>query len=297
MILENLLYDAKRPNEIPFVKMEGLGNDYVYINDLNEELPNLSDLAVELSERHFGIGSDGLIVIHPSEKADFMMRMFNLDGSEGRMCGNGLRCFAKLVFDLGLITQSTFNIETLSGIKTILLIQDQTTGEVLGTKVAMGIPVLMNKDIPILSTEPSWTAYPLEIESNDYLVTGVSMGNPHIVTYVDDLEPLDLPTIGPLFEHHSCFPEKVNTEFIQVVSPTEITMRVWERGSGETLACGTGACAAVVASVINQLTEPKVKVNLLGGELEVYWDQSGSGQVYMTGPARISFTGRFYRQH
>lgn len=297
MLNENYLYNAKNPNEIPFVKMEGLGNDYVYINDLNEALPHLAELAIEVSERHFGIGSDGLIVIRPSKKADFMMRMFNLDGSEGRMCGNGIRCFAKLVHDLGLTTKSIISIETLSGIKTIRLLIDELTEEVSGATVAMGVPILENKEIPIVSAEHTWLSQRIEIESTPYVVTGVSMGNPHIVTYVDNLEIIDLPKIGALFERHAYFPEQVNTEFVELVSPTEINMRVWERGSGETLACGTGACAAVVASILNKLTESKVKVNLLGGQLDIYWDQEGTGQVYMTGPARISFAGRFFRQH
>lgn len=297
MLNENYLYNAKNPNEIPFVKMEGLGNDYVYINDLNEALPHLAELAIEVSERHFGIGSDGLIVIRPSKKADFMMRMFNLDGSEGRMCGNGIRCFAKLVHDLGLTTKSIISIETLSGIKTIRLLIDELTEEVSGATVAMGVPILENKEIPIVSAEHTWLSQRIEIESTPYVVTGVSMGNPHIVTYVDNLEIIDLPKIGALFERHAYFPEQVNTEFVELVSPTEINMRVWERGSGETLACGTGACAAVVANILNKLTESKVKVNLLGGQLDIYWDQEGTGQVYMTGPARISFAGRFFRQH
>lgn len=278
---------------IPFVKMEGIGNDYVYINDSNEEIDNLPQLAKNISNRHFGVGSDGLIAIRPSEKADFYMRMFNLDGSEGKMCGNGIRCFAKLIHDEGLSDKKTLTIETLSGIKTVELLFDETD-EVTGARVDMGKPSLNNSEIPIDSDQEQWLAYPLTIADHQYKVTGVSMGNPHIVTYLDEIKNLDLTEIGPLFEYHQQFPEQINTEFIKVISPTELDMRVWERGSGETLACGTGACAAVVSSILNELTENKVSVNLLGGRLVIEWDRDKTGKIFMEGPARTTFKGEYY---
>lgn len=281
-------------SEIKFTKMEGIGNDYVYINDLNEQIPDLGALAIEMSERHFGIGSDGIIVLRHSDQADFKMRMFNLDGSEGRMCGNGIRCLAKFIYDSDLFGGTDIAIETLSGIKKIQLLKDEVTGEVIGARVNMGRPMIQAGLIPIQTDQAEWINHPLQVDGVDYHVTGVSMGNPHIVIYDDQMDELDLTELGPKFEYHPLFPERMNTEFVQVISKNEVSMRVWERGSGETLACGTGACAVVVASVLNNKTSNQVKVNLLGGQLNIFWDRDGSGDIYMEGPARTSFTGHYH---
>lgn len=280
--------------EIPFYKMEGAGNDYIYINDIEEKLPDLSNLAIKISNRHHAIGSDGLIVVRSSKKADFMMRMFNVDGSEGKMCGNGIRCLAKFVYDNHLTGKTSLEIETLSGIKQVELIRDEATNEVTRAIVDMGPPILQNSKIPIHSTEKHWLNHSLEVNDEKYKVTSVSMGNPHVVTYMDEIHHLDLSSIGPHFEHHPQFPEQMNTEFIKVVSLTELDMRVWERGSGETLACGTGACAAVVASVLNQSTDNQVTVNLLGGQLDIHWDRENSGHLFMEGPVNTTFKGTYF---
>ena len=281
-----------------FTKMEGLGNDYVYVDDLAEELTDLNHLAQLVSDRHFGIGSDGLIVVRPSQKADFKMRMFNADGSEGKMCGNGIRCFSKFVHDQGLIPSDVdqLTIETLSGIKVIDLIRDDSQA-VVAARVNMGAPLVKASDIPITTTEEKWIDYPLSVGDQLYHMTGVSMGNPHIVTYINAIETLNnlpLAELGPLFEHHDSFPERINTEFVVVNDRNELTMRVWERGSGETLACGTGACATVVSSVLNKLTDHRVTVHLLGGDLTIEWDKDGSNDVFMTGPATTVFTGTYH---
>lgn len=280
---------------IPFTKMEGIGNDYVYINDLKEEIEDLAELAIQVSERHFGIGSDGLIVLRPSNKADFQMWMFNLDGSEGRMCGNGIRCLAKFIYDNGLWDQESIEIETLSGVKTVQLIfNDQ--GEVTGARVNMGQAIIDTALIPITVEEDQWINQAITIAGQAYQVTGVSMGNPHLVIFQENIKDLDLQALGPRFEYDTRFPEQINTEFAHVHNQQEISMRVWERGSGETLACGTGACAVAVAGVLNGLTEETVKVNLLGGTLTITWDRSDTGHVYMEGPARTSFTGHYFPQ-
>lgn len=271
-----------------FTKMEGCGNDYVYVNGFAEKIVNPCELAIKVSNRNFGIGSDGLIIVNPSEVADFKMCMYNLDGSEGKMCGNGIRCVAKFVYDNKMTDKETITVETLSGIKTLKLnIKD---GKVDTVRVNMGAPILVAKEIPVISEKDKVIDEKVDVEGNAYRITCVSMGNPHAVTFVDDTASLPLETIGPKFEIHEMFPDKVNTEFIQVIDRNTINMRVWERGSGETLACGTGACASVVACVLNGLTENKVTVHLLGGDLFIEYDEE-ENTVYMTGPARVTFTG------
>lgn len=271
-----------------FTKMHGCGNDYVYINGFTNKIENPNKLSEIVSNRNFGIGSDGLIVINPSDVADFKMSMYNADGSEGKMCGNGIRCVAKYVYDNKMTDKTTITVETLSGIKTLVLnVEDE---KVKTVRVNMGTPILNSKDVPVVSDKEQVIDEPVRINDKEYRITCVSMGNPHAVTFIDDTDSLEIEKIGPLFENNEIFPDRVNTEFIQVVDRNNIKMRVWERGSGETLACGTGACASVVACVLNGLTENKVTVSLLGGDLFIEYNQE-ENVVYMTGPATISFTG------
>lgn len=271
-----------------FTKMEGCGNDYVYVNGFTNEIKNPNKLSEFVSNRNFGIGSDGLIVINPSDKADFRMNMYNADGSEGKMCGNGIRCVAKYVYDNKMTDKTTITVETLSGIKTLVLnVEDD---KVKTVRVNMGSPVIEAKEVPVLSDKEQMIDEPVTIDGMEYKITCVSMGNPHAVTFIDDTDSLDIEHIGPKFENHPIFPDRINTEFIQIIDRNTIKMRVWERGSGETLACGTGACASVVASVLNGLTENKVTVKLLGGDLFIEYNEE-ENTVYMTGPARVSFTG------
>lgn len=276
--------------KIPFTKMHGCGNDYIYINCLEYEIENPEVLSRTISNRHFGVGGDGIVLICPSEVADVKMRMFNIDGSEGKMCGNAIRCVAKYVYDNDIIQKEILKIETLSGIKIIELHIE--SGVMQAATVDMGQAILNPTSIPIaIHEEQSGDfVFPLTIDNKTYKITPVSMGNPHGVIFVNDIHSLDLPSIGPKFEHHSMFPEGVNTEFIQIENRNVIKMRVWERGSGETLACGTGACAAVVASVLNGYCdkETDITVKLTGGELIIrYTDET----VFMTGPATTVFTG------
>lgn len=271
-----------------FTKMEGCGNDYVYINGFTNQIKNPNKLSEIVSNRNFGIGSDGLIVINPSDKADFRMNMYNADGSEGKMCGNGIRCVAKYVYDNKMTDKTTITVETLSGIKTLVLnVEDD---KVKTVRVNMGSPILEAENIPVLWDKEKVIDEPVTVDGKEYQITCVSMGNPHAVTFIDDTNSLDIEHIGPKFEKLSIFPDRVNTEFIQIVDKNTIKMRVWERGSGETLACGTGACASVVACVLNHLTENQVTVKLLGGDLFIEYDEE-ENTVYMTGPARVSFTG------
>lgn len=271
-----------------FTKMHGCGNDYVYINGFTNKIENPNKLSEIMSNRNFGIGSDGLIVINPSDVADFKMSMYNADGSEGKMCGNGIRCVAKYVYDNKMTDKTTITVETLSGIKTLVLnVEDE---KVKTVRVNMGTPILKSKDVPVVSDKEQVIDEPIKVNDKEYRITCVSMGNPHAVTFIDDTDSLEIEKIGPLFENNEIFPDRVNTEFIQVVDRNNIKMRVWERGSGETLACGTGACASVVACVLNGLTENKVTVSLLGGDLFIEYNQE-ENVVYMTGPATISFTG------
>jgi diaminopimelate epimerase len=272
-----------------FTKMHGCGNDYVYVNCFEEQVDDPGEVAKRVSDRHFGIGSDGLILIKPSKVADFEMAMYNADGSRGEMCGNGIRCVAKYVYDFGLTDKTSISVETLAGIKHLeLSVED---GKVSKVCVNMGAPILSAEQIPCDFSMSPVVAQPLAAGGQTWPVTCVSMGNPHCVVFTDtDVRTLDLEKIGPEFEHHSRFPKRINTEFVNVIDDTHLRMRVWERGSGETLACGTGTCATVVAAVLNGLTKDEVSVELLGGELFIRWDRE-TDQVYMTGPATVVFSG------
>lgn len=271
-----------------FTKMQGLGNDYVYVNCFEEKIENPPAVARYVSDRHFGIGSDGLIMINPSEVADFEMEMYNADGSRGEMCGNGIRCVAKYVYDYGLTDKTQISVETLGGIKYLdLTVKD---GKVVLVKVDMGKPELKSDLIPIISENEKVIDEPIEVDGQIYHMTGVSMGNPHTVIYVDDVKNLDLEKIGPKFENHERFPKRINTEFVHCIDRNTVEMRVWERGSGETLACGTGACAVAVASILNNLTDTRVTVKLLGGDLQIEWDRE-KNHVFMTGLAKVVFDG------
>ena len=271
-----------------FTKMHGLGNDYVYVNCFEEKIDNPPAVARFVSDRHFGIGSDGLIMINPSKTADFEMEMYNADGSRGEMCGNGIRCVAKYVYDYGLTDKTQISVETLGGIKYLdLTVED---GKVSLVKVDMGKPKLEADQIPIISEWEQVIDEPIEVDGKEYHMTGVSMGNPHAVIYVDDVKGLDLEKIGPKFENHERFPKRINTEFVHCIDRQTVEMRVWERGSGETLACGTGACAVAVSSILNNLTDTQVTVKLLGGDLQIEWDRE-KDRVFMTGPATVVFDG------
>lgn len=271
--------------------MQGLGNDYVYVNCLKEKIADPPELARKISDRHFGVGSDGLIMINPSDKADFEMEMYNADGSRAEMCGNGIRCVAKYVYDYGLTDKTYISVETLAGIKYLdLTVED---GKVSLVKVDMGQPILEPEKIPVASKGSRVVDEPLLVDGKEYRMTCVSMGNPHAVIFVDeDVKNLPLEKIGPSFENHICFPKRVNTEFVRVIDRHTAEMRVWERGSGETLACGTGTCAVAVACVLNGLTEDAITVHLLGGDLYIEWDRE-KNTVYMTGPAEAVFDGEW----
>lgn len=271
-----------------FTKMHGLGNDYVYVNCFEEKIDNPPAVARFVSDRHFGIGSDGLIMINPSKTADFEMEMYNADGSRGEMCGNGIRCVAKYVYDYGLTDKTQISVETFGGIKYLdLTVED---GKVSLVKVDMGKPELEADLIPIISEREQVIDEPIEVDGKEYHMTGVSMGNPHAVIYVDDVKGLNLEKIGPKFENHERFPKRINTEFVHCIDRQTVEMRVWERGSGETLACGTGACAVAVSSILNNLTDTQVTVKLLGGDLQIEWDRE-KDRVFMTGPATVVFDG------
>lgn len=272
-----------------FTKMQGAGNDYIYVNCFEEKVADPNTAALKVSDRHFGVGSDGLVLIEPSKVADFKMDIYNSDGSQAKMCGNATRCVAKYVYDNGLTDKDEISLETLSGIKYIKMYIEN--GKVTSARVNMGAPILKSSDIPTLLGGDAVIAQPLEAGGKTVSVTCVSMGNPHCVTYIDDTDSLDIEKIGPVFENHPAFPDRINTEFIQVVSDSCIKMRVWERGAGETLACGTGACAATVASILNGYCKrgEDIKVILRGGELKINWTHGGD--VYMTGPAETVCTG------
>lgn len=272
-----------------FTKMQGAGNDYIYVNCFTETVKNPEETAVRVSDRHFGVGADGLVLICPSENADFFMDIYNADGSRAKMCGNATRCVAKYVYDNKMTDKTEIALETLSGIKCIkITVQD---GKAVAARVNMGAPILTPREIPTKFDGETVVSQILTIDDTAYAVTCVSMGNPHCVLYTDDVHALDLPRIGPKFENHEMFPDRINTEFVHIVSETEFDMRVWERGSGETLACGTGACAATVASILNGYCkrDTEIKVNLLGGTLYINW--TADGDVYMTGPAETVCTG------
>lgn len=272
-----------------FTKMQGAGNDYIYVNCFTETVKNPEETAVRVSDRHFGVGADGLVLICPSENADFFMDIYNADGSRAKMCGNATRCVAKYVYDNKMTDKTEIALETLSGIKCIkITVQD---GKAVAARVNMGAPILTPREIPTKFDGETVVSQNLTIDDTTYAVTCVSMGNPHCVLYTDDVHAPDLPRIGPKFENHEMFPDRINTEFVHIVSETEFDMRVWERGSGETLACGTGACAATVASILNGYCkrDTEIKVNLLGGTLYINW--TADGDVYMTGPAETVCTG------
>ncbi len=271
-----------------FTKMQGLGNDYIYVNCLNQPIENPSAVAKFVSDRHFGIGSDGLVLILPSDISDFRMRMFNSDGSEAEMCGNAVRCVGKFVYDNSLTSKTTISVETLAGIK--ILEMGVENNQVVKVKVDMGEPILEPKNIPVKSDMERFISQPVTIDGKVYNVTCVSMGNPHAVTYVDSVADFPLEAVGSKMEVHDLYPRKINAEFVEVIDRTTLKMRVWERGAGETLACGTGACAVLVSSVLNGLSERKATIKLLGGDLTIEWNEN-DGHVYMTGPAVKVFDG------
>ena len=271
-----------------FTKMHGIGNDYVYVNCFTETVEDPEKVAKFVSDRHFGIGSDGLILIRPSETADFEMDMYNSDGSRGAMCGNGIRCVAKYVYDYGLTDKTSIRVSTRSGIKQLeLTVED---GKVSQVKVDMGAPILEAARIPVRTEQEQVVSQPITVQGREFEMTCVSMGNPHCVVPVKDVDGLDLEKIGPCFEHHTCFPDRVNTEFIRVIDRNTVQMRVWERGAGETWACGTGACAVAVACILNGWTEEEVLVKLRGGDLKIHWDKK-KNTVFMTRPATVVFDG------
>ena len=278
---------------IKFTKMHGLGNDYVYIDAINQNIENESSLARFVSNRHFGIGSDGLILICKSDVADFKMRMFNSDGSEAEMCGNGIRCVGKFVYDKGFTNKTKVEIETLAGIKTLIL--NTRNGKVETARVDMGEPILEAVKIPVISNENPVKNLILNTEGEKFKFTCVSMGNPHAITVVDDTESFNVERYGKVLEVAKAFPKKANIEFAQIINKSKINMRVWERGAGETLACGTGACATAVACNLNGLTERMVNIELLGGNLEIEWNKDDN-HVYMTGPAVTVFDGELYEE-
>ncbi len=273
---------------LKFTKMHGAGNDYIYMNAIEQQIDNPSDLAVKLSNRNFGIGSDGLVLILPSDICDFRMQMFNSDGSEAEMCGNASRCVGKYVYDKGLTTKSEITLETGAGIKYITLLEGDS--KVRKVTVDMGEPILNPDLIPVKAEGEPVLNLPLDVDGKTWEITCVSMGNPHAVIFTTGIKDLDLPEIGPKFEKHPIFPRKTNTEFIEVIDRQTLNMRVWERGAGETLACGTGACAAAVAAVLNGLCDRKIKIHLLGGDLEIEWNKENN-HVYMTGEAVTVFEG------
>ncbi len=271
-----------------FTKMQGCGNDYVYVNCLKETVKNPAAVSRFVSDRHFGVGSDGLILIRPSKIADFWMDMYNSDGSSSEMCGNGIRCVGKYVYDYGLTNKTKITVESGGQIKVLDLHVEN--GKVATVTVDMGKPVVKPERIPVISDKEAVVAEPITIGEMDYEMTCVSMGNPHAIVWVEDTTKVEIEKTGPLFEYSERFPKKINTEFIQLIDREHINMRVWERGTGETLACGTGACASVYACILNEKTEDEVTVHLLGGDLNIRYDRE-SGHIFMTGPATVVFDG------
>ena len=272
-----------------FTKMQGIGNDYVYVDCTKEnKIENPAELSKKVSNRHIGIGSDGLILIENSNVADFKMAIYNADGSQAEMCGNGIRCVAKFVFDKGLINKENITIETLAGIKQLKLSTEN--GKVKKVRVDMGEPILEAKKIPVISDKNPVIDLQLQAADKTFTATCVSMGNPHAITFVNNVEEFDVEKYGKILEIKKEFPKHSNIEFVELIDKNNIKMRVWERGSGETLACGTGSCASVVACILNNKTERKVNVHLLGGTLEIEWNKQNN-HVYMEGPAEIVFEG------
>lgn len=285
---------SKKDRElISFTKMHGIGNDYIYINCMESVPDRLPELAEEMSDRHFGVGGDGIVLICPSDKADFRMRMFNNDGSEARMCGNASRCIAKYVHDHNLTDKTCISLETLSGIK-VLSLNMSPSGEVESVTVDMGEPEFNAELVPVRSTAGKMVEEPVATSCGEVRVTAVSMGNPHGVVFVDRIEDVPFETLGPELEKHSMWPDRANIEFLQIISPTEARMRVWERGTGETLACGTGACASAVAAALTGRCGREVTIHLRGGDLNIRW--ADNGHVMMTGGATEVFEGNYYRQ-
>lgn len=282
-----------------FTKMHGCGNDYIYINGAREKIEQekKGELVRKLSDRHFGIGGDGVIFIHPitdemqktlEQQVDFEMEMFNADGTRAEMCGNGIRCVAKYVYDKGLTDKTSISIISCGKVKHLeLTVKD---GKTRSVRVNMGAPVLRSSDIPVISDKEECIDEEIAVNGEKYKMTCVSMGNPHAVIFMEEIANLDLEKIGPLFENHKCFPNRTNTEFVKILDRNTVEMRVWERGTGETLACGTGACAVVTACILNGLTAQEVTVKLLGGELNIRWDRENN-QIFMTGPAETVFDG------
>lgn len=272
-----------------FTKMHGIGNDYIYVNCFEEKVENPEKVSIYVSDRHKGIGSDGLVLILPSDKADFRMRIFNADGSEAMMCGNATRCIGKYVYDKGLTDKTEITLETNSGIKYLKLFPEN--GKVQSVEVDMGKAILVPKDIPVNFGKDRFIAEPVDVDGKEYKITCVSMGNPHAIVYMKNIETLELEKIGPSFENHKLFPDRINTEFIEVVDKDNLNMRVWERGSGETFACGTGACASVVASVLNGYCkqDSEVTVHLRGGDLKITYKADET--VIMKGPAALICDG------
>ncbi|MEE1100112.1 MAG: diaminopimelate epimerase [Agathobacter sp.] len=273
-----------------FTKLHGCGNDYVYVNLFEETIENPAELSIEISDRHFGIGSDGLITIGPSEVADFRMRIYNADGSEAEMCGNGIRCVAKYVYDHKLTTKTEISVESGAGIKYLKLFVEE--GKVSQVRVDMGEPILTPDLIPVVADGEKVIDEEIEVCGKTWKMTCVSMGNPHAVVFVDDVENFELEKYGPHFENHPRFPKRTNTEFVKVISRNEASMRVWERGSAETWACGTGTCATAMACILNGLTDNKVLVHLRGGDLTIEYDEK-TNHVFMTGPATEVFNGEY----
>ncbi len=273
---------------IPFTKLHGIGNDYIYINAIKHPVENPKKLAIAMSNRNFGVGSDGLILILPSGKADFTMRMFNADGSEAEMCGNGIRGFAKYVYDHGLTKKTTIAVETLAGIKQVRCIVKN--GKVHTVTVDMGEPILLRDKIPMLGNPGTVIEEDLHVDGVKFSITAVSMGNPHVVIYVEDVKNFPVEKYGPMIENHELFPKRTNVEFVQIVTGKEVIQRTWERGSGETLACGTGASAVTVAGVLTEKTDRRLKVHLKGGNLAIEWNNKDN-HVYLTGPAEEVFEG------
>lgn len=274
-----------------FTKMQGCGNDYVYVNGFAEKIPDeqKSELAVKLSNRNFGIGSDGLIFINPGKVAEFEMEMYNADGSRSEMCGNGMRCVGKYIYDYGLSDKTNITVESAGAVKYLTLYPGQD-GKIEKVRVNMGSPILKASDVPVVSDNDEVIDEPILVKGEEYRMTCVSMGNPHAVVFMKGVKELDIEAVGPFFENHERFPRRTNTEFVEVLDRSHVLMRVWERGTGETLACGTGCCATAVACILNGLTEDKVDVEVLGGHIQIEWNRE-ENLVYMTGPAAVSFDG------
>ncbi|WP_294081706.1 diaminopimelate epimerase [Proteiniphilum sp. UBA5384] len=277
-----------------FEKMQAAGNDYIYVNLFEEQVEDPEVLSRQISDRHFGIGSDGLVLIGPDTEGDFSMKMYNADGSEGAMCGNAARCVGKYLYERGLTTKKEIALNTKSGIKYLSLMINPQSNEVERVRVNMGEAVFSDSDASYpLVTIPGMVNYPLQVDGHEYPITFVSMGNPHVVIFMDGIDELEIEKIGPQIEHNPLFPQRTNVEFVEVTDRSHLKMRVWERGSGETLACGSGACASLVAGVITGRCDPKASIQLKGGTLEVEWEKDNN-QVFLTGDARFVFRGEFF---